>query len=155
MKKNILSFLLLVVVVIIGVGCKSKEKESQVINLKINDRELVVKLALIDDCYIKSLTDTEYEVYLGDKKCMVSTFLSKEQYEKYSKEICKTEGASIKGVGERDNFTYMFYELKTDDDIQYNRIVRIKEQEIYMIMYCYDNEDTAKKIFENISFTLN
>ena len=49
----------------------------------------------------------------------------------------------------------MFYELKTDDDIQYNRIVRIKEQEIYMIMYCYDNEDTAKKIFENISFTLN
>ena len=148
---------ILMIVVFILAGCNSSENKSKAITLTLkNNEKLEVEFVPTDDLSLKNESDNEFEVYDSKgNKYIHLIFISEDEYKNYSEIISETEGCTIKGIGEEDNVAYMFYEYKTSDSVQYNRIMSIEGKDIFMMMYCYDSEEIANKVFENLTFTVN
>lgn len=152
MKKGILSILLVSFIIIIGAGCSNNEPQS--VKLTNNDTELFIELSTDSDYSIKKKNNTEYEVYKDDEKYAVSYFISEEEYDRYAEETHGTEGCTIKGVGEVNGIAYMFFKYEANNEVQYNRIIYVDDG-IYMFLSCYtDDEEIAKEIFYDLSFSI-
>lgn len=170
--KTKLAFLLLIVIFAFT-GCKNSKEEvsneetstkniltSVVLKPNRNSNErVIIDFISADELSLISESDDEFEIYQNygkenEKKYVHMTFLEKDRYEYFSKEIYNMKECTIKTTGKKDNVKYVFYEYKNDKGLQYNRICHIVDTEIYMMIYCYDDIDIANKVFENLLFSI-
>lgn len=150
MNKNIKKLCLLLIMVLMITGCKFHSSKSYVFKVATGDN---VKVTLdTSDGYDLIQSDSKFTITKDDEELSQGFFVYENAYKQYIDNIYSQDGITILNEDQKDNLDYVFYQTDGKAGIERNYIIWIKYSNTGIVLASLENEDTARKVFELLTF---